>query len=623
MNNNKENNVKYIKDELKSGALNSLIENLIDGDKKDLLIKENNMVYQLTTSDNQNNKEYYNISTIKLGGYENILKIANNIDLDEPLLIFKIDYYSYGSLVPIVNYEVYNPNTKEKLELDYCKDELIGVNLPVSVDKNIDKNNLFKNDPKSDYYTDICYKSTTENGTDILLNDRHKEYNDNKMALCENNCDLKQYEENTKQVTCECKIKISDLEKSGLLDDTDPLKYNFKENDLSSNMISMKCAYTLFSEEGMILNIANYIFVLFDLFGFISGILFYKFGYPSLEIIINRMLAKKSKKKNSKKDKYEESDVKAKENKEKINVKRKSSKKIFKKKKIKIKKKRFSGGVGNNQKQLISNNTNSIIISKAGFNYDKYSASVKKDKRETMMSRNSIDNIKNTINIENDFEMNTLLYADAIVNDKRSYTDYYYSLIKTKHPIIMIFISDYNSKILKMNYIIISFSLQYFFNGLFFNESTIHKIYEDQGIYNISYLWKYILISFILSHISFVVIKYYSLSERNIYNIKIQTSTIKIYEVSESEKRNMVMKYIFFYGLFLGIVSFFWYYLSSFGAVYQNTQTHLIKNVVITFCFSLLYPFLFNIIPALLRINSLKSKDSENLYKISKILQMF
>ena len=84
----------------------------------------------------------------------------------------------------------------------------------------------------------------------------------------------------------------------------------------------------------------------------------------------------------------------------------------------------------------------------------------------------------------------------------------------------------------------------------------------------------------------------------------------------------MVMKYIFFYGLFLGIVSFFWYYLSSFGAVYQNTQTHLIKNVVITFCFSLLYPFLFNIIPALLRINSLKSKDSENLYKISKILQM-
>ena len=71
--NNKENNVKYIKDELKSGALDPLVENLIDGDKKDLLIKENNIVYQITTSDNQNNKEYYNISTIKLGGCENIL----------------------------------------------------------------------------------------------------------------------------------------------------------------------------------------------------------------------------------------------------------------------------------------------------------------------------------------------------------------------------------------------------------------------------------------------------------------------------------------------------------------------------------------------------------------------
>ena len=181
--NNKENNVKKIKDGLKSGALDPLIANLMVGDKKDLLIERNDMVYQITTSDNQNNKEYYNISTIKLGECENILKVMNGINIDEPLLIFKIDYYSYGSLVPIINYEVYNPNTKEKLELDYFKDELIGVNLPVSINNNIDKDNLFKNDPKSDYYTDVCYKYTTEDGTDILLNDRYKEYNDNNLFL--------------------------------------------------------------------------------------------------------------------------------------------------------------------------------------------------------------------------------------------------------------------------------------------------------------------------------------------------------------------------------------------------------------------------------------------------------
>lgn len=71
---------------------------------------------------------------------------------------------------------------------------MIDVNIPVS----IDSNNLFMHYPKSDYYTDICFKHTTENGTDILLNDIYKEYNGNNMALCENNCDLEKYDENSK-----------------------------------------------------------------------------------------------------------------------------------------------------------------------------------------------------------------------------------------------------------------------------------------------------------------------------------------------------------------------------------------------------------------------------------------
>ena len=80
-----ENIAKNIKEELKNGTLDSLISNLIGGEKKDLIITENNMIYQITTSDNQNNKEYYNISTIRLGDCENILKIMNDIDLNETL----------------------------------------------------------------------------------------------------------------------------------------------------------------------------------------------------------------------------------------------------------------------------------------------------------------------------------------------------------------------------------------------------------------------------------------------------------------------------------------------------------------------------------------------------------
>ena len=62
--------------------------------------------------------------------------------------------------------------------------------------------------------------------------------------------------------------------------------------------------------------------------------------------------------------------------------------------------------------------------------------------------------------------------------------------------------------------------------------------------------------------------------------------------------------------------------LSSFGAVYPNTQMFIFKNALISFAMSLIFPFVFNVFPSLLRIYSLKSNNSECLYKVSKFLQI-
>ena len=61
-----------------------------------------------------------------------------------------------------------------------------------------------------------------------------------------------------------------------------------------------------------------------------------------------------------------------------------------------------------------------------------------------------------------------------------------------------------------------------------------------------------------------------------------------------------------------------------FCAIYRNTQTHLIKDTLISFGLSLLYPFLFYLIPGFFRIPSLsKEKNKRNyLYIVSKLLQM-
>ena len=76
-------------------------------------------------------------------------------------------------------------------------------------------------------------------------------------------------------------------------------------------------------------------------------------------------------------------------------------------------------------------------------------------------------------------ESNFLEYRMALLFDKRNYFKYYISLIKTKHPFIFTFLpnSDYNLIILKISILILSYTIYFWENTLFFNDSTIHQIY--------------------------------------------------------------------------------------------------------------------------------------------------
>ena len=68
-----------------------------------------------------------------------------------------------------------------------------------------------------------------------------------------------------------------------------------------------------------------------------------------------------------------------------------------------------------------------------------------------------------------------------------------------------------------------------------------------------------------------------------------------------------------------------------FCAIYSNTQLHLVKDTLISFGLSLLYPFGIYLLPGIFRIPALsnrnkKSKKNKNkriLFIFSKILQFF
>ena len=609
--------INDIRNNLMNGTMNSLISELIEADKKDLLIKEDNFLYQITSSENQVNNKYDNISTIILGECEDILKKEYKIHKNMPLIILKIDYYKPGTLIPIIGYEVFHPITKIKLDLSFCKDVLVNFNLPVS----IDENNLFKYDPNNEYYTNECYPSTTEKETDILINDRQNEYNNNNMSICENNCTFNEYDKEAKKATCECGIKTKQLVISELINNTNTLSYNFTNVDQSSNIVTMKCYYTLFTKNGLIKNIGSYILLFTILFILISGILFNKCGYHSLEDDIEDVMNLIEKEKINKDiNRNETIDIKAKAKSKNKKVK-KNEKKEKIKNQIKSKSKIYIKNNHSNKRKIKRNKKNFICVDNT-----KTFSDLKLSINKNINFPNVITKNKKSYNIKNldTFELNSFSYNEALTYDKRKFISFYVSLIRIKHPLIFSFcpMKDYNSRIIKIDLFFLSFCIYCFINSLFFDEKTIHKIYKDEGIYNFIYLAPHILYSFVISHTLFTIIKFFSLSERNIYEIKKSKNFEDANNKVEKVKRCLIIKYILFFILSIIFLLFFWYYLASFGAVYQNTQIYLIKNILISFGLSMIYPFVIYLLPAIIRIYSLKKSNRQSLYKLSKIIQI-
>ena len=229
--------------------------------------------------------------------------------------------------------------------------------------------------------------------------------------------------------------------------------------------------------------------------------------------------------------------------------------------------------------------------------------------------------------VYSDYELNTLEYKYAILHDKRTCGEYYCSLIKTKNPILFSFCprKDYNSIIIRSCIFSLSFSIYYAVNFAFFTDEILHQIYEDGGKYDVVYFLPKITISFAISYYVTAIIKLIFLSDRNISKVRQQSSLSLAHSISEKVRKNLVIKYILFFILGLGFLVFFWMLLSSFGAVYPNTQMFIFKNALISFAMSLIYPFFIYIFPCALRMYSLNSskKDSECIYKVSKFIQMF
>ena len=158
----------------------------------------------------------------------------------------------------------------------------------------------------------------------------------------------------------------------------------------------------------------------------------------------------------------------------------------------------------------------------------------------------------------NDQELNSLDYDKALIYDKRSYFQYYCSLLKKKHLILFTFYpqNDYNLITLKISLFLLGFSLYFTINGFFFSDDSMHKVYIDRGIYNFVYQIPQILYSSVISDIINAILKILCLSEKNIIELKQETDETAFKEKSKNISQYLLKKFLIFFILSILLLLF-------------------------------------------------------------------
>ena len=157
----------------------------------------------------------------------------------------------------------------------------------------------------------------------------------------------------------------------------------------------------------------------------------------------------------------------------------------------------------------------------------------------------------------------------------------------------------------------------------FFSDETMHKIFLDYGKYNFVQQIPQIVYSTIVSQLIELILCYLSLTDKHFYqlkNLKIKSQN-DILQIVKCVK----LKIYFFY-IFTGIMFlFYWYIITCFCSVYENTQITFIKDSFLSFAMGLLYPFPLYLLPSALRIMALKCYKGKLsfIYKMSDIIPIF
>ena len=637
---------------------------------------------QLTTSFNEEKvldgtyKNLFDISIIDLDDCKEKIYTDNTIDNTLPLIIIKLEKKTELFYDKNIQFEVYNPSTKKIIDLSTCQS--INLYLPIYLNNKTetlqesllkDKYNLL--DMNGPFYQDICTPYKTKNNSDITLSDRRKYYFIQEFAP-QSNCEFSNYTSENNLIQFKCKpdkegINIENLNKYN----GEQALTDFNVTIKNLNLIVLKCTKLVFNPNSMTKNFGCLILIILVVVNIILLVVFIIKGISPLRLYIAKFIFERPKNKHysnkdikteinfpprkkkakttiRKKAKFKDLDDNSEIDEDKENKNNKETEKNEEKDENK-KNKGKDEGDENDVEEIKENNSQDFArnrnkkktkslrkkSSKTANNYvrkgkkSKTSVTNKvalESKNDIIESKEDINNQqgKNNENNLEPYELNYMELDKAITLDKRSFCQTYLSIIKREHIIFFTFFSwnDYNLVYIKFARFFFLISTNIAMNVFFFFDNSLNKLFLEQGKFDFISFFLQVILSTIVSHILEVIICYLTMTDKFVYQIK---------ELENNENnRNMVMKtikcirikLIVFFILILVFMVFYWYLVTAFCAVYENTQTILLINSLASFFLYLAYPFLTYLLASTFRYIGLKN-NSSCIYKFGNIIPIF
>ena len=524
-------------------------------------------------------------------------------------------------------------------------------------------------DPYSDFFNDICFKFTSEKGSDVTLESRVEDYYQN-ITLCdekENSHYLGyNYSEDNDIITYRCAFGFykSENEKSSNLDLIDS---EIKTYVSVSNLKVITCYKKFLNLKDLIKNYGGSIcilviiiqFICFLLFCFL-GIKYIKKQLEDLFTLGNEIIRRKSlltenhltiendskdhfnnfiQEKSPKLQNQEKPVSNPPKNKE---ISENKDNEIQKENSIeanKINRQETSGDIkveikeeNNNEEKKATNERKDIIEDKDFRNKvldNKLSSSViKKSKgqfdKETNIDLDMKSESSQLYDYESD-ELNELPFDKALKKDKRNFCVYYCNILAVSHIILNLFFrqSDYNLFVVKLGLLFMTFPINLTFNSFFFTNEKI-KINYVKSVEDISTFWSNIsntVYSSILSSTFLIILKFISLTHNSIRALRKMKNVELAKKKSVCLLRCIKLRIFIYYILSFAFLIIFGFYVLCFCAIFENTQLILVRSTFTSWLISLLYPFIICFITSLFRSLSFTC-ESKCLYIVKQLLQM-